>query len=55
MKKYTLPLLALCAFATACEAAPHIIRDTESASRWDHGYPVGNGSLGALNYGGFPT
>ena len=55
MKKSTLPLLALCAFAAAGEAAPHIIRDTESASRWDHGYTVGNGSLGALNYGGFPT
>ena len=37
------------------QSAPHLIRDTQSATRWDNGYPVGNGSLGALNYGSFPT
>jgi len=30
------------------------IWDRHSATQWDHGYPVGNGRLGALSYGGFP-
>jgi len=39
---------------TAATPPEIIIRDDAPASRWDHAYPVGNGRLGAMPWGGFP-
>ena len=31
------------------------IRSDVAAPKWDHGYPVGNGRLGLLSLGAYPT
>jgi len=52
----TLCILPAFIMPTAMAAGPPeiIIRDDAPASRWDHAYPVGNGRLGAMPWGGFP-
>jgi len=34
---------------------PRTIWDNTAATKWDHAYPVGNGRLGAMPHGQFPT
>ncbi|MFO1491849.1 MAG: glycoside hydrolase N-terminal domain-containing protein [Kiritimatiellia bacterium] len=50
-------LLAAAATALAALAFPspaEELRADHAAARWDHAYPVGNGSLGGMSYGAFP-
>ena len=49
---WTVCWAALTAFAPA--GTPFIISDSLPAPKWDEGYGVGNGRLGALTHGGFP-
>ena len=39
---------------TAAAATDPVLRASHPAARWDHAYPVGNGSLGAMSFGGYP-
>ncbi len=34
---------------------PFVVWDSKPAARWDHAYPVGNGRLGAMPFGGYPN
>jgi len=45
---------ALAHEAAASEPAPPRLIANHAAARWDHAYPVGNGSMGALSMGSYP-
>lgn len=32
-----------------------VVSSDRAAAKWDEGYPVGNGRLGLLTFGGYPT
>ena len=50
---FTAPLLALLTGAAGAASDP-VLRANHPAARWDHTYPVGNGSLGAMSFGSYP-
>jgi alpha-L-fucosidase 2 len=50
---YTVILLFIVTSAIAADSS-WILKADNAASRWDFAYPVGNGSLGAMNLGAFP-
>ena len=52
--KNTLPLLLLLALRALPAASAPVLRADHPAARWDHAYPVGNGSLGAMSFGSYP-
>ncbi len=41
-----------CVDAHACRAVPHELYETAAAERWVEAYPIGNGHMGAMIYGG---
>lgn len=43
------------ASATAVESNWPQLSASHAAARWDHAYPVGNGSMGAMSMGSFPN
>ena len=40
--------------ANAAAPAPPQLTANHPAARWDHAYPVGNGTLGGMSFGAFP-
>ena len=46
-------MLAACALSSSAQSLT--IRSDEGATRWDYGYPIGNGRIGLLSLGGFPS
>ena len=48
-------LFASTSWADLPEASPETIWDNAPAAEWDLAYPVGNGRLGAMPFGEFPT
>lgn len=52
-------IITMCGFSAANAAnittlREHKVWDNKPAEKWQHAYPLGNGSLGAMTYGGFP-
>ncbi|MCP4342971.1 MAG: glycoside hydrolase family 95 protein [Desulfobulbaceae bacterium] len=62
MKRFTC-LLICCVFVSLAVGAdskvkdirPFVVWDDKPASIWTHAYPVGNGRLGAMPFGGYPN
>ena len=49
------PLLLAAALLLPASPRAEELRADHAAARWDHAYPVGNGSLGGMSYGAFPN
>jgi alpha-L-fucosidase 2 len=55
MNKIIITLFLGITALSLAQAAPNLIWDDKPAEKWDHSYPVGNGRLGAMPQGQFPT
>lgn len=54
-KPHQLALALLLTLVTVTNGNDLILHETSAANRWDTAYPVGNGRLGAMPWGSYPT